>query len=163
MFNKEVKVLLIIFLIIVILVVAVVLYGWWRTYKSEKGANQVTFKAGTAEVVGLDGEYTGSVTGYTGSWQGKTMRASTGRGINRFKEGDVLSDKYPFAFYVTKSLRDATQDVVRLDYNQPENPWWLRFIVDEMVKTGSGTYLGKVHIRLFSGAVFTMGYFTLTQ
>ncbi len=155
--------ILVILLLLLFLILAAASYGWWRTWKSERGATQAAFKAGVAEVAGLDGEYKGFVTGYTGSWQGKTLRSSDGRGINRFKEGEALTDKYPFAFYVAEGLRDRTQYVIRLDYNQPENPWWLRFVVDEMVQTAPDAYLGKVHLRLLPGVVFTLGYFTLTK
>src|SRR5688500_3121055 len=98
----------------VVLVLAALAYAWWLTYKSERSPNQAVFTKGAADVSGLDGDYRGFVTGYDGSWQGKTLHQSEKRGINRFKDGDSLMDKYPFAFYVTKGLRNSEQDVIRL-------------------------------------------------
>ncbi len=150
-------------LLIGLVVVAAVLFGWKRTYKTEHGVTQEKFRSGTADTATLNGDYTGFVTGYEGAWQGKSINQAENTGINRFKEGDQVVQKYPFKTYVGKGLRDKDLDVIKLDYNQPGNPWWLRFIIDEMVSTGPDTYLGKVHIHLAPGITFSMGYFTLKK
>lgn len=118
---------------------------------------------GVAGMSALDGDYKGVAHGYSGTWQGKTIFQSKKSGINRFLYGEKLEQKYPFALSFQKALRDADKDVIVLDYNQPGNPWWLKYIVDEMVEVGPQQYLGKVHVRITSGLVFTLGYFSLTK
>lgn len=147
---------------IVVLVVISLLYLRWRTYGVEHSASQSIFAQGEADLVGFNGEYRGSASGYLGSWQGKTIDEAGQRGINRFTQNGGVVNKYPFTTYIGKGLRDTDQDVMKLDYNQPGNPWWLKFIVDEVVKVGEGEYLGKVHVRL-GPAVSTLMWFRLTK
>lgn len=141
---------------------SIVAFGVLRTVKSEKSKNQAVFTSGQPLTIPAAGLYRGSVTGYTGSWQGKFF-GEEGQGSNLFQENGREVRKYPFAFYQSQGLRDKNLEVIRLDYNQPGNPWWLRFIVDEIVADGPNTYLGKVHVRLMPSLVFTMGYFTLEK
>lgn len=155
------KAILVLLALVGALLLAAVIWAAWRTYKTEHSANQEAFRQGTAAVTALDGEFRGHVDGYTGSWQGKTLRVS--HGINRFQEQDGVVERYPFAIVVASGLRDRAQEVIRLDYNQPGNPWWLRFIIDEMVQVAPETYLGKVHVRPLPGVVFSLGYFTLIK
>lgn len=162
-FHYGMNIVKILLTVVGVLVLAVLVFGWRRTYKTEHGQNQEKFRGGTADMTMLDGDYEGVVTGYDGTWQGKTIFQAENRGINRFKQGDSVVQKYPFATYVGKGLRDRELDVIKLDYNQRGNPWWLQFIVDEMVKVGPDTYLGKVHIHLAPGLTFSMGYFTLER
>ncbi|HLD25908.1 MAG TPA: hypothetical protein VJC05_02615 [Candidatus Andersenbacteria bacterium] len=149
--------------LVIVVLLAAVLFGVYRTVKSERSGNQEKFVRGTADSASVDGDYIGNVPGLDVSWQGKTFNQAESSGINRFKEGDRVTTNYPFKTYVAKGLRDKDTDVIVLDYNQPGNPWWLRFIVDEMVSTAPNTYLGKVHIRALPRVVFTMGYFTLEK
>lgn len=153
-------------ILIVIICILVILYalGIMRTYKMEHGAMQESFVKGTANVSSLDGDYKGIAHGLEEtSWKGKTLSQVDKSGINRIMQGDQLSKKYPFKFFVNKGLRDKNLDVIVLDYNQPGNPWWLKYIVDEMVEVAPQEYLGKVHVRVMPGIVFTMGYFTLQK
>lgn len=150
-------------------VVAGVGFGIMRTMKSERSANQQAFLGGRA-IFPVPGFYKGTVTGYDGSWQGKFIDEGSQRGANFFEDKDILTElpenksrRYPFALYPAKGLRDTELEVITLDYNQPGNPWWLRFITDEIVQTGSSTYLGKVHVKITPSIVFTLGYFTLEQ
>ncbi len=149
--------------VIILLILAALAWARWRTYKVEHNPNQTAFSHGTADTATLDGEYNGFVTNYKGNWQGKIFLKSNGSGINHFNENGGIGHKYPFKTAVGKGLRDSSLDVIKLDYNQPGNPWWLKYIFDEMVNTTPNTYLGKVHIRLAPGMVFSMGYFTLTK
>lgn len=157
------KVIAAILVIALVLIVAAVWWGLRRTYRVEHSQNQVVFRRGTADTTSLDGEYGGLVTGYSGSWQGKTFDHSTNSGINRFRENGTVVQKYPFKTSLAKGLRDPAMDVVTLDYNQPGNPWWLKFVVDEIVSVAPNTYLGKVHLRLAPRLVFSVGYFTLRK
>lgn len=150
-----------IFALLAVVVIAAVLWGLRRTYKVEHGANEELFQAGTADMTALDGDFTGTVTGYNGSWQGKTFMRTENAGINRFLENGAIVTKYPFKTYVGKGLRNEELDVIKLDYNQPGNPWWLQYIVDEIVLVAPAKYLGKVHIHLMSGVTFSVGYFTI--
>lgn len=140
------------------------LFGMMRTYKMEHGDKQDKFVKGSADISSLDGDYTGVAHGLDNtSWKGKSLHAADQSGINRIKQSDELLKKYPFKFFVRKGLRDKNMDVIVLDYNQPGNPWWLKYIVDEMVEVSSQEYLGKVHVQVTSGIVFTLGYFTLSK
>lgn len=150
-------------------VVAGVGFGIMRTMKSERSDNQAVFAAGQA-VLPSPGFYRGTVTGYKGFWQGKFIEEGSQRGSNVFLTKNAVTEltkeesrRYPFALHLAQGLRDSEHRVVVLDYNQPENPWWLRFIVDEMVQTSPTTYLGKVHVAITPNIVFTLGYFTLEQ
>jgi hypothetical protein len=136
---------------------------------SERSDNQAIFTAGKA-VLPAPGFYQGTVTGFKGSWRGKFIEEGGQRGANMFEETDTItglaenqSRRYPFAIYQSKGLRDAELDVLTLDYNQAGNPWWLRYVIDEIVQTSPTTYLGKLHIKITPKIVFTLGYFTLEQ
>lgn len=148
---------------IVFIASMLLLLGYGRTYFVERQKEQAIFTNGSADMSALDGEYKGVAYGYSGSWQGKTIFGSKKTGINRFLNDGVLANRYPFALSVRKALRDTGKDVIVLDYNQPENPWWLKYIVDEMVQTGPQQYLGKVHVQITPDIVFTLGYFSLAK
>lgn len=144
-------------------------FGIMRTMKSERSANQTIFLSGTA-VLPAPGFYQGAATSYKGSWRGKFVEEGSQRGANVFEETDSVTGesesqhrRYPFALYPAKGLRDGGLDVIVLDYNQAGNPWWLRYVTDEIVQTSPTTYLGKLHIKITPKIVFTMGYFTLQQ
>lgn len=149
--------------VIVFIASALLLLGYGRTYIVERQTEQVKFTKGVADLSALDGDYKGVAYGYSGSWQGKTIFGSKKTGINRFLNDGVLANRYPFALSVRKALRDTGKEVIVLDYNQPENPWWLKYIVDEMVQTAPGQYLGKVHVQITPDIIFTLGYFSLTK
>ncbi len=144
-------------------ILVTLLIGWWRTYVVAHSPNQAKFRQGKADPSTLDGDYIGTVPGHTFTWQGKTLNRTDSSGVNRFKENNTIVSKYPFKTYVGKGLRDKQLDVIKLDYNQPGNPWWLKFIVDEIVQTAPDTYLGKVHIQLAPRLTFTVGFFTLEK
>jgi len=154
-----------IFLVIIICILgALYIAGAVRTYKMEHGAMQEQFIKGKAQGSSLDGDYIGEAVGLKEtSWKGKTLSHADKTGINRIMEGSELVKKYPFKFFVRKGLRDKKMDVIVLDYNQPGNSWWLKYIVDEMVEVSAEKYLGKVHVQVIPGIVFTLGYFTLSK
>lgn len=151
-----------ILLIVVIILFVAVCYGWYRTYKTQHSSNEALFLKGTTPN-NLDGLFKGSVTGYNGPWQGKKFDASTKTGINIFKENDKSVEKYPFKTYVAKGIKDPSIEVLKIDYNVSGNPLWLRFVLDELVETSPGQYLGKLNIRTIPGLTFALGYFRLEK
>lgn len=148
--------------LMVLFVILVLVVGYVRTYQMEQRPEQVQFEHGKAIIADLDGEYRGTAGGYRGSWQGKTIYNSRQSGVNRLQQGSGVVDKYPFRIYVGKGLRDSDLDVIKLDYNQPGNPWWLTFVVDEVVEVAPQQFLGKVHLHGF-GVTFTVGYFGIDK
>lgn len=148
--------------LVALAVLALILFiaaGLYQTYRVEHRPSQAAFRAGTLPNPAPDGPLKGSTTIEQGkNWKGKVFNRATNAGINQFTDGQ----KYPFKTYVAPGLRDPDRQVLRIDYNQPGNPWWLRLIVDEIVQTSPGHYLGKVHLALPLGLTFTATYFELS-
>jgi len=143
-------------------IAGVTLYGIVRTQKVESDPRQKTFVAAHAPAATLDGLYRGSLQGREVSWKGKKFEAPGQRGINVFlaKEGGT-EERFPFRTYVGKGIKDKKTEVLKIDYGQKGNPWWLRRVVDEVVEVAPGELLGKVHVKWVFGMTFTMGYFRL--
>jgi hypothetical protein len=95
-------------------------------------------------------------------WRGKSFRplgAGQGEGINR-----VFSDRlrlFRFTTFVGKS-RAGDFDAVQLDYDHPENPFFIRAIKDEIRELSPGVYLGQAWL-LVSGKAHLGLYFGLTS
>jgi hypothetical protein len=150
----------IILLVLLLAIGAAIAWGMLRTYKIERDARQALFAGGTAKPP-APGKYAGTAGDYRGPWQGKVLYEN-GRGENVFRRETGEELKYPFAYSIGQGVRDKNLEVIVLDYNQPGNPWWLRFIRDEMVATGDNQYLGKVHAYVLPNVYFSLGYFELT-
>lgn len=74
-------------------------------------------------------------------WGGKSFEAfnaTDGRGINRVA---LLGDRFPFDLRYGISKLDGLRCVI-LDYDQPENPWLIRQIHDELREVSPGLFLG---------------------
>jgi hypothetical protein len=75
-------------------------------------------------------------------WHGKSFDAgqgaSYGSGINRTI---LLGDLFRFDTRVEPSAVDGEPCIV-LDYDKPENPWFIRRIHDELREVAEGLYLG---------------------
>ncbi len=154
------------FIIKLIIAVGVILLalGFYRTTKTQSGAYQTQFLAGKVPDPAIDGQTIGSADFYTASWIGKKFSAPTNAGINRFKNAaGVESEKYPFKTSVGPGLRDTGTQVLKLDYDLPENPFWLRPVLDEVVEVAPGEYLGKMHYRLFGAYPFSIAYFKMKK
>ena len=158
MILKAIRFLVAAALIIMILGLAVML---WRDFISRRSPSQALFRAGTIPRQMPDGDFKGSVSGYSGSWIGKTFDASHATGRNRFSAGQGVELAYPFKTAVGPGVADPIQ-VVKIDYDIPENPFWLRRILDEIVQVGPDHYLGKVHLR-WGPVHLTGGYFELRK
>lgn len=150
-----------IFALFLIILGIAILFGIWRTWKVQNNPLQQKFLKGKVPS-GLNGFYRGSVTGLKTNWQGKKIDSANSTGINIFKEADDSKERYPFKIYTGKGLQD-NRDVLKVDYSSNKEPWWLRFILDELVETSPGKYLGKVHVQLLPGIGFTLGYFELEK
>ncbi len=143
------------------IIVGLVAFGLYRTYKVEHSDNQAIFLKGSLPS-NLDGFYKGTVNSYHGTWQGKTFFASQSKGINSFKDAGKDTTRYPFKTYSGTGLLDGIQ-VLKIDYNVPENKFWTRFLLDEIVQTEPNNYVGKIHLRIIPGLPFTIGYFRLSK
>lgn len=76
-------------------------------------------------------------------WRGKSFstvdaEAQRGAGINRLL---LLGDRFPFDTFVEASAIDG-KPCVRLDYDKPENPFFIRVIRDELREVAEDLYLG---------------------
>ncbi|MBI3495332.1 hypothetical protein HY065_01760 [Candidatus Berkelbacteria bacterium] len=151
------KLFLWLMIIIAVVIAAIVIYGSLVTKKTRRGPLQAKFVKGTLPK-NLDGSYRGEAFGLLGSWQGKAIDAKTQTGINIFKEGK----RYPFKFITARGRHDNIE-LMRIEYNIPGNPLWVRFIMDEMVEIGPNQYLGKIHARILPGFSVELGFFTLER
>ena len=87
---------------------------------------------------------------------------ATHTGINEFTGKDMKTyEKYPFTFSIGPGSHDL-KSVIQIDYNNSINPFWLRPVLDEIVETAPGEYLGKLQLRIVPGYPFTLTYFRLT-
>lgn len=134
----------------------------YRHWKTQTGTNEEKFLKGTIPAELPDGLYHGSVTGLKTTWQGKKFDRAKQTGINVFAKNGVTADNYPFKTYVADGLADPQVRVIKIDYNLPSNPLWLRFILDEIVQVAPDEYLGKLHIRTPLVSI-ALGYFTLKK
>jgi hypothetical protein len=107
-----------------------------RTIYIQSTPEQKIFKKGHIPSVAPQGEYRGKVKNLDTSWIGKEFFPERSGGINNFRENLEIMKKYPF---------------------------WLKFILDEIVETEPNKFLGKVHIRLLPQLNFTLGFFTLEK
>ena len=146
------------------LVLAAMLLCVARTWQMEHSPRQALFEKGIIPNPLPDGMYQGSVPGHTFSWLGKKFNAADSTGINVFSDAmGGQTTKYPFKTSVGKGVHDANLDVLKIDYNIPDNPLWLRLVLDEVVQTGPDQYLGKLQFRIIPGYPFTLSYFELKK
>jgi hypothetical protein len=136
----------------------------FRTLYVQVKPQQKEFMSGEIPKKMPDGFYNGSVGLSQTAWLGKRFNAEKQAGINKFKnEDDDVVEVFPFVTYIGKGLIDKEKDVIKIDYSKNRSPWWIRFILDEIVEVGPDSYLGKVHINIIPGMPFTVGYFRLTK
>jgi hypothetical protein len=131
----------------------------WQTQHSAQAA---IFRKGKVRSQLPDGLFSGTVAGQQIVWQGKKFDAKNKTGINVFDKLGKTVERYPFLLSTGTGLADPI-DVIRIDYNIPENPIWLRMVLDEIVEVEPGHYLGKLHFKVLPGLSFALGYFELRQ
>ncbi len=84
-----------------------------------------------------------------------------------YKKFSLNKDGNTGAFYfetrTAAGLKDMELQVIKLDYDAPENPFPIRIILDEIVETAPEELLGKIHLKVFPGFYSTIGYFGLIR
>lgn len=123
-----------------------------------------------------------SITEARMPWLGKTFNGARQTGDNIFRR-----DSYPlarffnpfykgfladgaetyrgflFRTYMAPGLADPDRSVLKIDYNREGNPLLtVRRVLDELVQIDNNLYLGKAHVRWWSGGWQTVAYFTLS-
>lgn len=77
-------------------------------------------------------------------WRGKRFAPAgpeSGEGSNRVRVGPLSRDLFRFTTALDTSAVDGA-DCVLLDYDHPENPWFVRRIRDELREVSPGLFLG---------------------
>jgi len=113
-------------------------------------------------------------------WKGKTFDPVHARGDNIFSRdslrlarvfnpfynhfvGDGPQNYRGFAFrtYLGPGREDPDRNVMKIDYDLAENPGLIRRVLDELVQIGDGAYLGKAHVKWWSGRWQRVAFFAL--
>jgi hypothetical protein len=71
--------------------------------------------------------------------------------------------RFPFRTSSGAGSLNPNLRVLRIDYNNPYNPWWLRLFLDEVVAIEPGQLLGKLSIRVIPGHPYAILFFELRQ
>jgi hypothetical protein len=177
--------LLAVLLYVAIAVAAILVIGSLTTFFIERSPYQRTFVAARAPDPLPDGFHPGEahvLFDKQTPWLGKSFDAKNQIGFNIFtplgarilkfasplyrkfsvnEEGNTRA--YYFKTSVGKGKKDVDTDVFKLDYDMPENPFWIRAILDEVVEIAPQEYLGKIHVRLLPGFFISIGYFGLRK
>ena len=148
--------------IILFCIIAYLIGGFLITSIRKSQAEQFLFTKGTYPDPELNGNYKGSAEAQA-NWIGKSFDSKNNTGINRFSEGLVEEKRIEFKTYQGKGLMDPDVDVLKIDYNIEENPFYIKWILDEIVQVSPGKYLGKVHLRLIPFLPITIMYFELEK
>ncbi|MGE0130860.1 MAG: hypothetical protein AB7U82_22510 [Blastocatellales bacterium] len=170
---------------IAIAVVAIIILGSLITFIIERSPYQPMFVNGRAPNPGPDGFHPGEahvLFDKKTPWLGKQFDRQAQIGFNIFtplgarilKVASPLYQKfsvneegatraYYFKTYIGKGKKDVNTDVFKLDYDMPENPFWIRAILDEVVEIAPHEYLGKIHVRILPGFFVSIGYFGLRE
>jgi hypothetical protein len=95
-------------------------------------------------------------------WRGKSFMpraGGAGEGINR-----VVSDRLKLFRFETSIGRSRAGDfdAVELDYDLPENPFFIRAIKDEIREIAPGLYLGQAYLKLPSATRLVL-FFALSS
>jgi hypothetical protein len=114
-------------------------------------------------------------------WKGKTFDAAAARGDNIFTrdslwlarlywplyrgyvdDGPDTYRAFRFRTRVAPGLADPDRQVLKIDYDLPENPALsIRRVLDELVQVAEGVYLGKAHVKWWWGRWQLVAYFSL--
>lgn len=157
------KIILILFIVTLAAAAFLILLGILRTWQVQHSSNEQHFLKGKIPNELPDGFYKGHARGYTGPWQGKTFSRKTHTGANVFANDAKQITMYPFTTSVGTGLQDKHHQVIKIEYNNPQNSFWVRMILDEIVEIKPNVYLGKINVRLIPFLPFSIGYFTLEK
>ena len=177
--------LLAVLLYVAIAIAAIFIIGMLATLLVERSPYQQMFVEGRVPDPPPDGFYPGEAHVLLDKkvpWLGKQFDSQANLGFNIFTpmgaklvkilsplyhkssvNGEGNTRAYYFKTYVGKGKKDVGTDVFKLDYDSPENPFWIRIILDEIVEIAPHQYLGKIHLKLLPGFFATIGYFGLQQ
>jgi len=117
-------------------------------------------------VLRLPGPVAAAVAAFAASsrfpWRGKSFRPlgdTRGEGINR-----VVSDRIRLYRFETSlgPSRAGDFDALQLDYDLPQNPFFIRPIKDEIRELGPGLWLGQAHLKTSSSTHLVL-YFGLER
>jgi len=174
-----------IFLYLAIIVGWIFILGLLITFWVERSPYQRMFIEGRVPNAAPDGFYPGEahvLFDKQTPWLGKYFDRQANIGFNIFTplgarilkflsplyqkfslndEGNTRA--YYFKTYTGKGKKDTSVEVFKLDYDSPENPFWIRIILDEIVEIAPQQYLGKIHVKLLPGFYVTIGYFGLQK
>jgi hypothetical protein len=95
-------------------------------------------------------------------WRGKSftpLSPAEGEGINRVWSDRTPSRWFRFATRIEPS-RAGAFDAFQLDYDNPDNPFFIRAIKDELREVSPGLYLGQAYV-VISGRPRLALYFGL--
>ncbi len=177
------------FLWTLLLIVAAVLLWllFWSmvSFLAGRSKFQKQFTEGRIPTQKPDGFYTGAahlVPLKNVPWLGKSFSSAEDTGFNIFTptgakllklttplykffavNNDGNSRAYNFNTFVGNGLKDKDLQVVKLNYDAPENPFLIRIILDEIVEIAPEQFLGKVHLKVFPSFYSTIGYFGLVK
>lgn len=148
-----------------VLIIVLLGVGLYRTWKVDQSPLDDAFQKGTVPSPLPDGFYKKSLTfdAKYQPWKGKTFIASESAGINVVTLMNQEKSVFPFKTYIGKGIQNRETDVLKIDYDIPQNPFYIKPIVDEIVEIEPGKYLGKAHIRLIPSFPFTLIYFQLIK
>ena len=148
--------------LIVALAVIILGLGFFRSWQVENSDNGKLFASSTAPTVKLDGFYKGSVnTPVKVTWLGKKFIAASSSGINIFDDGaGGTREGYPFKTFMGLN---GSSTALYIDYDLPDNPFWARSILDELVQTAPDQYLVKLTLRIIPGYPLSLGFFKLQK
>jgi hypothetical protein len=143
------------------------------------------FVEGRAPQTAPDGFYQGTAHIFFNQqtpWLGKSFVAADNLGFNIFMAKSVPllktimplykkfsrnangdTDAFYFQTRTEAGLKDKNIDVIKLDYDAPENPFPIRIILDEIVEIAPEQFLGKIHLKVFPRFYSTIGYFSLRK
>lgn len=179
--------MLIVWILLSIIIAVAVWLGFWTlvTLLVQKSGHQKKFTRGWLPQTPPDGFHKGAahlLFDKQTPWLGKSFDRNGNLGFNIFTpqglsilkimtplyklfsmDADGNTKAYYFKTYVAPALKDAPLEVVKLDYDSPENPFLIRIILDEIVETAPDTFLGKVHLKVFPRFYATIGFFGLKK
>ncbi|MGK5091186.1 hypothetical protein WDW89_04110 [Deltaproteobacteria bacterium TL4] len=95
-------------------------------------------------------------------WKGKVftpISPTKGEGENRVEVGLFKSRLFHFETREVPPLV-GKNNVVALNYDLPENPWFIRHIRDDLKKLSEGLYLGTANVKIKDNYQFVL-YFAL--
>lgn len=107
----------------------------------------------------LEGFHKGSAGGYADGWRGKHFNSRTMTGDNIMRRNGKDKHIYPFKTWEGIGIIDPVR-VLKIDYNVPGNPWWLRQLLDELTQTGKKKFTGKLFFRPLK---LPLAFFTLEK